>query len=240
MSDRKTPDLFVEQMLLAERTAEPQDAARMAELAQSNAEILKRYPPRVIGMRVRGARQRVARTWAVGGSLVLASAALTIAVIPSPVSHSSLERIGDDGEVRHKGDPKLHVHRVTDTGVQDLEPEAEAHQGDRLQLSYIAAGERYGAVLSVDGRGSVTMHLPLSGSDAAPLSPDGDTILGSSYALDDAPTFERFFLVTSDAPFALSSVTSAAKQLAQSSDPEAAPLPLPSNLHQTSFLVLKR
>jgi hypothetical protein len=240
MSDRKTPDLFVEQMLLAERTAEPQDAARLAELAQSNAEILKRYPPRVVALRVRGVRQRSVRQWAVGGSLVLAAAALTIAVIPASVSHPSLQQVDPNDGFRDKGDPTLHIHRVTTAGAEVLGPEASAHEGDRLQLSYLAAGERYGVVLSVDGRGSVTMHLPLSGSVAAPLSPDGDTILGSSYALDDAPAFERFFLVTSDAPFALSAVTSAAKQLAQSGDPESAPLSLPSSLHQTSFLVLKR
>jgi hypothetical protein len=46
-------------------------------------------------------------------------------------------------------------------------------------------------VLSIDGRGTVTVHLPLAGTDAAQLSKDGDTTLGSSYALDDAPAYER-------------------------------------------------
>jgi hypothetical protein len=240
MSDRRTPDLFVEQALLAERTAEPQDAARIAALAQSNAEILKRYPPRVIGMRVRGHRQKAARAWALGGSLVVVAAALTLFVMPTPVSQT-VQPVGDLGDVRMKGlEPTLHLFRVTDGGAEQLAPEASAHAGDRLQVSYIAAGAHYGMVLSIDGRGTVTVHLPLSGTEAAPLSKDGDTILGSSYALDDAPAYERFFLVTSDKPFPVSTVTAAANQLAKSGQGQSAPLSIPSTLDQTSFLVLKR
>jgi hypothetical protein len=239
MSDRRTPDLFVEQALLGERDANPADAARVAQLADSNVDILKRYPPRVIAIRVRGHRQKVARAWALGGSLVAVAAAVTIAVLPAPVSQPNRESMEDD--VRLKGlEPQLDVFRVGDAGAEVLAPEASAHQGDRLQLSYNAGGADYGVVLSVDGRGTVTVHLPLSGNQAAELSPEGDTILGSSYALDDAPAYERFFLVTSDEPFSLSAVTSAAKQLAQSGRAESAPLSLPSTFDQTSFLVLKR
>ena len=135
---------------------------------------------------------------------------------------------------------ELQIHRVTDAGAQELAPEASAHEGDRLQLSYIAGEDRYGVVFSVDGRGTVTVHMPLSGSQAAELSKEGATILGSSYALDDAPAYERFFLVTSKEPFALSTVTAAANQLAQSGHADQAQLSLPSHLHQTPFLLLKR
>jgi hypothetical protein len=244
MSDRRTPDLFVEQALLGEREASTADAARVAQLAESNADILKRYPPRVVGMRVRGQRQKAARAWALGGSLVVVAAALTLFVLPQPTSRVEVRQQFDDGNggfVRPKGLlPTLHVFRVTDVGAQQLEPEASAHEGDRLQVSYIAAGANYGMVLSIDGRGTVTVHLPLAGTEAAALSKDGDTTLGASYALDDAPAYERFFLVTSDQPFPVSTVTTAANQLAKSGQGQSAPLSLPANLHQTPFLLLKR
>jgi hypothetical protein len=239
MSDRRTPDLFVEQALLGEREASAADAARVAQLAESNADILKRYPPRVIGMRVRGHRRKAARAWAFGGSLVVVAAALTLFVLPTPVSQT-VRPLDDGSDVRSKGPPALHVFRVTDAGAEQLAPEAAAHEGDRLQVSYIAADARYGMVLSIDGRGTVTVHLPLAGTEAAPLSKDGDTILGSSYALDDAPAYERFFLVTSDQPFPVATVAAAANQLAKSGQGQSAPLALPSTFHQTSFLVLKR
>jgi hypothetical protein len=239
MSDRRTPDLFVEQALLGEREASPADAARVVELTHSNADILKRYPPRVVAMRVRGHRQKVARSWAFGGSLVVAAAALTLGVLPAPVSNPPVEPV-EDG-VRYKGlEPTLQIHRVTDAGAQELAPEASAHEGDRLQLSYIAGEDRFGVVLSVDGRGAVTVHMPLSGNQAVELSKEGTTILGSSYALDDAPAYERFFLVTSKEPFALSTVTAAANQLANGGHADQALLPLPSNLRQAPFLLLKR
>lgn len=239
MSDRRTPDLFVEQALLGERETSPADAARVVELSHSNVDILKRYPPRVIGMRVRGHRQKAARAWAFGGSLVVAAAALTLFVMPAPVSHT-VQPVDDDTGIRSKGAPALHVFRVTDAGAQKLDPEMSAHAGDRLQVSYVAADARYGMVLSIDGRGTVTVHLPLAGAEAAPLSKEGDTTLGSSYALDDAPAYERFFLVTSDQPFPVSAVTAAANQLARGGQAESAALSLPSTFDQTSFLVLKR
>jgi hypothetical protein len=240
MSDRRTPDLFVEQALLGEREASTADAARVAQLAESNADILKRYPPRVVGMRVRGQRQKAARAWALGGSLVVVAAALTLFVMPTPVSHT-VQPVDDGSGERPKGLlPTLHVFRVTDAGAEQLEPEASAHEGDRLQVSYIAAGAKYGMVLSIDGRGTVTVHLPLAGAEAAPLSKNGDTTLGSSYALDDAPAYERFFLVTSDQPFPVSAVTTAANQLAKGGHADQGQLSLPANLHQTPFLLLKR
>ena len=240
MSDRRTPDLFVEQALLGEREANPADAARVAQLAESNADILKRYPPRVVGMRVRGHRQKAARAWAFGGSLVVVAAALTLFVIPTPVSQT-VQPVDDGSGTRLKGlEPTLHLFRVTDAGAEQLAPETSAHEGDRLQVSYIAAGANYGMVLSIDGRGTVTVHLPLAGTEAAPLSKEGDTTLGSSYALDDAPAYERFFLVTSDQPFPVSTVTTAANQLAKGGHADQGQLSLPANLHQTPFLLLKR
>lgn len=240
MSDRRTPDLFVEQALLGEREASTADAARVAQLAESNADILKRYPPRVVGMRVRGQRRKSARAWAMGGSLVVVAAALTLFVVPTPVSHT-VQTFDPNSDTRLKGlEPTLHVFRVTDAGAVQLAPEASAHAGDRLQVSYIAADARYGMVLSIDGRGTVTVHLPLAGNEAAPLSKEGDTTLSSSYALDDAPAYERFFLVTSDKPFPVSTVTAAANQLAKSGQAQSAALSLPANLHQSPFLLLKR
>jgi hypothetical protein len=95
-------------------------------------------------------------------------------------------------------------------------------------------------VLSIDGRGTVTVHLPLAGTEAAPLSKDGDTTPGRQLRARRRPAYERFFLVTSDSPFPVSTVTTAANQLAKSGQGQSAPLSLPANLHQTPFLLLKR
>ena len=46
--------------------------------------------------------------------------------------------------------------------------------------------------------GCVTRHLPAAGARAAPLSRARPVPLPEAYELDDAPGFERFFLVTAD------------------------------------------
>jgi hypothetical protein len=244
MTKRPTPDLFLEQAALGERPRREEDEARLLELARSNQEILRSHPPRVVAAIVRSRAAGVGRngwTWVSAGPL-LAAAALAVAFLlpPSAPPLGNPTELPEEG-IRLKGiDPTLHVHRVAGGSAAALSPEDLATAGDRLQLSYVAGEGRFGVVLSIDGRGSVTVHLPVQGHAAASLSPDGDTLLPESYALDDAPGFERFFLVTAAEPFAVAPVVTAAQALAQQPDARSDSLPLPSDLDQTSFLVLKR
>ena len=86
-----------------------------------------------------------------------------------------------------------------------------------LQLSYTAGEAKYGVIFSVDGRGSITWHMPAGyrgGSRSAPaLDAQGQVVLPSAYELDDAPAFERFFLVYSSVPFDVGDVERAARAL---------------------------
>ena len=50
----------------------------------------------------------------------------------------------------------------------------------------LSGGAPYGAVISLDGRGTVTFHLPTHGTAAAELSGRGAVPLPRSYELDDA------------------------------------------------------
>ena len=97
--------------------------------------------------------------------------------------------------------PSLRVYRKAAGKVERLQDGAATHAGDELQLAYVAAGRRYGAVASVDGAGRVTYHLPAAPGPAVRLSAEGETTLPSSYELDAAPGFERFVFLTGDQPF---------------------------------------
>jgi hypothetical protein len=112
---------------------------------------------------------------------------------------------------------------------------------DVVQVLYVAAGTRYGVVVSVDGRGAVTVHLPAAGREAAALAPDRPTPLASAYELDDAPAFERFFFVTSGTAFEVETVTGAARRLASGGNPSegAALLDLPPSFAQSTFVLRK-
>jgi hypothetical protein len=143
-------------------------------------------------------------------------------------------------ETRLKGAaPHLLVFRKTSSGAEELKPGAVARQGDVLQLSYVAGEAKYGVIFSVDGRGSVTWHVPASyrgGSLPAPsLDPQGQVPLPAAYELDDAPAFERFFLVYSSAPFDVAAVARLAGSVSSSGT-----LPLSRGVGQFSLLVRKQ
>jgi hypothetical protein len=98
---------------------------------------------------------------------------------------------------------ELEVFRAAARGPERLAEGAPVSEGDTLQLAYRAHGERYGAIVSLDGRGVLTRSLPMEGDQAVPLEPEGLVPLQHALSLDDAPSFERFFLVTGDARFPL-------------------------------------
>lgn len=71
---------------------------------------------------------------------------------------------------------------------------------DRLQIEFRAARARHAMIVSVDGRGAVTLHYPDRADSPTAVKPGQLRLLEKSYILDDAPRYERFFLLLSDTP----------------------------------------
>jgi hypothetical protein len=148
---------------------------------------------------------------------------------------------GQAQEVRLKGGGAyLSVYRQTATGAEALAEEDLVAEGNNLQIGYVAGRSRYGAILSIDGRGVVTLHFPSAAIDGQELERGGEVLLPFSYTLDDAPGFERFFFVVSRRPFSVQRALEAARELAE--EPQTAKsqnLDLPKGLEQASILLLK-
>ena len=51
------------------------------------------------------------------------------------------------------------IESVAD-GSEELQRGAVVRQGDEIRVGYRASGRAYGAILSIDGRGNLTQHLP--------------------------------------------------------------------------------
>ncbi|WP_375769690.1 ActD-like protein [Archangium gephyra] len=256
-SPTRTPDWLLERIALGELPPEelarararlleePDGAARLAALEADSAATLARHPPHVLARQVatqarlvQARRERPARRFPLAAALVPAITAAALVVLVRPPG--SAPPGPEVEETRVKGlAPRITVHRQRAGAAEALADGALAAPGDVVQLAYVAAGRAHGVIVSVDGRGTVTLHAPESGTGSVPLAPAGTHALPGAYALDDAPGFERFFLVTAEAPFALEEVLAAARSLAGHAEARTSPLPLPSRYMQASFTLEK-
>ncbi len=202
----------------AELAGSKQQREQLRSLEKSNQEILSDYPPQLLATKIQ-ARLRIANAtqdnkatskmhrpivWLMAPALAIGVALFAVAV-PSETEPTIYEQ--NLGTERIKGASRLVIHRLGSEGTQALESGAQAKAGDLLQLTYFAA-ESFGMIVSTDGGGTITQHFP-SGPAAAQLKQGNGVRLDFSYELDDAPEFERFFLITSQQPFSAGKVVDA-------------------------------
>ena len=155
-------------------------------------------------------------------------------LMPSPAGPpEEVERLKGSG-------PSLVLHRRTAEGSAPLADGDVVRRGDLIRVGYQAAGRAYGVILSIDGRGAVTRHLPAQGPLAAPLDRDGPVLLDYAYELDDAPRWGAFYFVTSDEPFDVEPVLAAAREAASRAVAASPPaIALRTDLGQAIFALRK-
>ncbi len=208
--------------------------ARLEALAGDDARFADAHPPgpAVGEIRRRAAGRSAGRARPRRLFLVVAPLAAAAAVV------LALRLPGADlDDARLKGlSPHLTIHRQGTGEPEALDRGARVRPGDVLQLSVVSAGRPFGVVLSVDGRGVVTRHSPRAGTVAARLGADGAIPLDHSYRLDDAPAFERFFLVTAGSPFAVEPVIAAIQRLVAQGDARTGTPELPPGLAWADFV----
>lgn len=251
------PDILLERYRLKELPAD--EAARLEDrmrhdeplrrrleaLDRSDEEIresgvLDRLSDRV--PRSRPVRRRLGAVLMVPAA---AGAAVVVALIlmprvNTPVAPATGRTDASDSPDRIKGlAPSLAVYRRTAEGSETLADGAVAHPGDLLRVGYRAAGRHYGVILSIDGRGSVTVHLPPRADRAATLKGDGTVLLDQAYELDDAPQWERFYFITGEAPFAVAPIVDAVRAAAADRRQPPPAIALPHGLDQFMFAVQK-
>jgi hypothetical protein len=225
------------------RLAEEDGLARLEALARDDARFAESHPagPAVAEIRRRAAERAApkARPRRIFLAVLPLAAAAAVAAVALRLPGTAF-RGGDDG-VRLKGSsPHLAVHRqATGADPEALARGARVRAGDVLQLSIVSAGRPYGVVVSVDGRGVVTRHGPGDGALAAKLPAQGAVPLDHAYRLDDAPSFERFFLVTGGSAFAVEPVLDAIRRLAAEGGARTGAPALPPALAWSDFVLEK-
>ena len=197
-------------------------AGRVKMLREDNAAILKKLPfeklSEKIAMMPGRSNAGAGNTVRVNFKLVklAAAAALVLAVVTVALfSQRSLseqntqlmevamvDASSDDG-VHIKGmDARMEVWKKTGDSAVQMENLGEAREGDEIQLRYAVAEKCFGLLFSMDGNGTITMHMGHE-NRAVELEPGKMTTLPFAYRLDDAPKFEKFFFLTSKSEFEL-------------------------------------
>lgn len=222
-------------------------ARRIAELRDSNEEILRAYPAEVVSRRILDrlesrddVRERRTPPRSAIRGLTLAAAALLVLFVG--VVPRLLDRSGADGPIRLKGaaGPDIRIYRKVGTDAERLADRAKVREGDLLQIAYTSTEERFGAVLSLDGRGVVTVHYPYEGAEAGPIETGGEIALEYAYRLDDAPDFERFFLLTGSRPFDIEPAVAALEEAARTkAGGRTGEIELPEGIEQYSMILEK-
>lgn len=117
--------------------------------------------------------------------MLLLAAPLILWNIPSGIRGERLK--GKQAELR--------LYRNTDAGAERVASGSQAAAGDVFQVEFHPGTYAYGAVVSLDGNGSVTLHWPVDSDGSTALSALSGNRLPSSFQLDDSPRFERFHLL---------------------------------------------
>jgi len=144
-------------------------------------------------------------------------------------------------EVRLKGMlPELSIYRKKNNYAEKIANHQFVSNHDVLQLRYQGAGYQFGVIFSIDGRGQVTLHFPIHEEESTRIQSEGSVALPYAYELDDAPGFERFFLLASYSSLNVDEILKKGKVLANS---ELAAtnekITMPAEVYQTSVLLAK-
>jgi hypothetical protein len=252
MTADRIPDVVLERFRLGELL--PRDATRIVEALDRDAELRERLErldrsdrdlgPEVDRLRARldglapraAAPIRAALFWA--GPAVALAAVLVIAVIAR--TYAPAAPPDDVDRIKGSGGAGLVVYRRTADGSERLADNAVARKGDLIRIAYRAAGRSHGVIVSVDGLGNVTTHLPPTGARAAALKADATVLLDQAYELDDAPRWEQFYFVAGDRAFDVGPIVQAAHAVAeQSAGSPPSRLALPPGFEQASFTLQK-
>lgn len=262
------PDIILERYLLNElpekkvREIEayirknPDEAARLLALRESNRKILEEYPPEVQSGIIQNRYEReksIAGKKTVTGlsgflKIAVPAGALALFIISFFSTGTediiwNRDIINGNGEItRIKGkENSLFIYRKTVSGIKALKDGDIARQRDLLQIACRVTTGKYAVILSIDGRSSVTLHLPEDPNNSARINPGKTIYLKNSYELDDAPEFERFFLLVSNNKIDIDRIIERAEVLAKDRKKvKTGKLDAGNQIRETSFILTKK
>lgn len=217
------PQLLLEEILLGEKKekdyyekyGKEELQAALAELRESNEQILAMYPADEMQDKIiekafaeknkvsQPAKKAPAPVWKFSLAAMLALA------LVSPLVIRNFSGADESGLVRIKGNGhhQIKLYRQSGNEAIILKNGEAASENDLIQITYTPGLYNYGLIFSVDGNGNVTRHYPENSWKAQKLEKTGEEVpLPFSYSLDNAPDYECFIFVASKNEFDLSNI----------------------------------
>ena len=106
-----------------------------------------------------------------------------------------------DNEIIYlKGSRELNIYLKNSDKIDKLKNLDKVFRNDQLQLTY-KTKESFGVIFSVDGLNNITFHFPENNYESTRLEIGKEVNLPTSYTLDNAPFFEKFYMITKDESF---------------------------------------
>ena len=222
---KHVPQIYLEQFYLNELSPEKARSIRktasddsIKSIELSNKEILEQYPPLFIKegiLRRLDFENKIKPEKPVFRSHMLRFIPIAAALIFLTLNLAQPGRNpGPNDIIRSKGlTPELSVYIEENNSPAELFNNDFVSESDLIQLTYNAAGNRYGVIFSIDGRGVITLHYPEDKNSTPLINPNGSHALPFSYELDDAPGFERFFFISSKQEFDIDTILKSAESI---------------------------
>ena len=188
---------------------------RIEDLRTSNQAIFDEAPPatmaRRLEKRMSDSESSDTAPWSRWWIPTVAVAAALVIFVPNVLQWP--DDLGS-GYTGIKGQtPHLVLYKQIDERAERLEDGATVSEGDLIKIVCVSPDEGYGVIFSIDGRDSLMLHRADRWVSFKLVTEKPDT-LGFSYQLDDAPEYERFYLVTAEQPFHVVPILKRARQAA--------------------------
>jgi hypothetical protein len=265
INGEKLSDLVLEKFFLGEldeyemnRVREliagnPEIKERLDMIGRSNHEILRDYPPERIVPQIisdynKEIRKEEDKSAGFTGklrkySLVTASSLALFFLLTASFIIINIRQhyvFKNEGIIVKGLTPHLNLYQNRGNEAVLLSNNSILSENDIIQISYIAAGKKYGVIISIDGKGNVNLHYPDFPKGPEKLFPEGEIALQNAYQLDNAPKYEKFYFITSGKPIDTRIVLDAAEKAYRTGDKITLALDLPKNMEQNSITLLKK
>ncbi len=99
-----------------------------------------------------------------------------------------------------KGAQDINVYLKDSDNIDQLKNLDKVYENDQLQITYMSKNN-YGIIFSIDGLNNITFHYPEGNYSSTKLDIGKEVTLPTSYTLDSAPYFEKFYMITAEKSF---------------------------------------